>query len=263
MAGRAIITPIDPRDDPEQYPIHEEDDVPETVVHEGVARYVRDVLSLHVPDGWVSGDVCCYWIPGDHATYLAPDVFLVDGERPEPPPRVYLRWVHGQMRLAVEVGSRSALRRDEGPRLERYAEGLRPAEYLYFDPGSGRVQLHRLGRTGYVAVAPDLRGRVWSQEAAAWFGPEGTDMLRAYDRDGTPIRSYREEAAHAEAEAGRRAEAERRTAADAERRAEAERRAAAEAERRAEAERLRNAAERRVAELEAELARLRGAGPRA
>src|SRR4051794_35623459 len=145
MAESAIFTPIDARDDPENYPIHEEDNVPETVVHEDVARYLRDVLSLHVRDGWVSGNVCCYWIRDDYATYLAPDVFLVEGQMPEPPPRVYLKWMHGAMRLAIEVGSRSSLRRDEGPKLERYAEGLRPREYLYFDADHGRAQLHRRG----------------------------------------------------------------------------------------------------------------------
>src|SRR5205085_8560656 len=143
--------------------------------------------------GWVCGDICCYWIPGDHSTYLAPDVFIVEGKMPEPPPRVYLKWVHGEMRLAVEVGSRSSFRRDEGPKLERYAEGLRPREYLYFDADRGRLQMHRRSAEGYVPVAPDARGWVWSQEAGLWFGVESPGFLRAYYADGTPLRGYREQ----------------------------------------------------------------------
>lgn len=136
------------------------------------------------------------------------------------------------MRLAIEIGSRSTLVDDEGPKLDRYAEGLRPREYLYFDPGSGRLELHRSLEGGYVRLDPDERVRVWSQEAQLWFGPEGPESLRAYDRDGAPLRSYLEETAFAQAEADRRVEAQRRTE-----------------------------AERRVADLEAELARLRHGNP--
>src|SRR5947208_10655613 len=84
---------------------------------------------------------------------------------------------------------------------------------------------------------PDERGWVWSEEVGLWFSPEGPEWLRAYKREGTPVRSYPEEAAFAQAEAERRAEAERHAQAETQRRTEAK---------------------RRVAELEAELARLRG-----
>src|SRR5207302_3078994 len=93
-------------DDPDWYPIHEEDNVPEIIVHYDAADYVGGVLSAHVPDGWVTGDVCCYWTRGDTRNYLAPDVFLVDGVRPEPPPSSFLSWLNAPMRLAVELGSR-------------------------------------------------------------------------------------------------------------------------------------------------------------
>lgn len=240
MAERVTTPPLHPWDDPDQYPIHEEDNVPHTVLHDDLTDYVHDVVSVHVRDGWVTGDVCCYWIRGDWSTYLAPDVFLVDGERPEPAPRVYLAWVHEPIRLAVEIGSRSTLVQDEGPKLERYAEALRPREHLYFDPESGRLELHRWVEGGYVRVEPDERGWVWSQEAQAWFGREGPEWLRAYDRGGTPLLSHQELDAYARAETERRAAAELRAQREAD---------------------LRGEAERRLAELQAELARLRGQEP--
>lgn len=216
MEARVLPPPLrSPDDDPETYPAHEEDDVPQNVVHDDIGHYLRGALAAHVRDGWVAGDVCCYWIPGDRQTYLAPDVFLVDGPRPDPTPKLYLNWMHGPMRLAVEIGSRQSYRVDEEPKLARYAEGLWPREYLYFNPASGDLRLFRLIEQEYVRVEPDERGWVRSEEARLWFGAERDDFLRAYDDTGAPLRTHLEEV-----------------------------------EQRIEAE-------RRVAELEAELARLR------
>jgi Uma2 family endonuclease len=254
--------------------------VPEIVVHYDNAHYLGGVMSAHVRDGWATGDVCCYWIRGDFQRYLAPDVFLIDGPKPDPPPSKYLSWIHPPIRLALEIASRSSLRYDEGPKLQRYAEGLRPAEYLFYNPATDGLRLYRWTGAGYVEVEADARGWVWSEQARLWFGVERPGYLRAYDREAQSIRSHEEEVAYAEYEARRRADAEaevmaeagRRVAAEAETRAEADRRAAAEAETRAEADRRvaaeaetraeadrRAEAERRVAELEAEVARLRAA----
>jgi len=272
MEARVFPKPVDPWDDPDFYPCHEEDNVPEVVIHDWLGTYFKNVLSAHVRDGWVTGNVCCYWMRGNRNRYLAPDVFLVDGRAPEPLPKSYLRWVHGPMRLAIEIASETSQEYDAGEKRERYAEGLRPLEYLYLDPESGDARLSRWTAQGYVEVAADRRGWVWSEQAQLWFGADPEVGFRAYDRDGRPMRSHLEEVRErseaeerARTEAIRREEAERQTEAERVRRAEAERAALAEAERRAEAEdaaqleaERRAEAERRLAELQAELARLRG-----
>ncbi len=260
MEAPTILRPLDPQDDPDTYPAHEEDDVPEIVVHHDIAKYLDDALAVHVRDGWVTGNVCCYWIRDDRQRYLAPDVFGVEGERPEPAPSCYLKWVHGVLRLAIEIGSRSSCREDEGPKLTRYAEGLQPREYLYYNPANDDLRLFRWVERGYIQVEAEASGRVWSESVQASFGVEAPGCLRAYDHDGRPLRRHEEEVA-------RRAEAEERAHVETARRAEAEEQARVESARRAEAEEQaqvesarRAEAERRLAELEAELARLRN-GP--
>ncbi len=239
MEARLLPPRVDPRDDPEWYPLHQEDNVPENVVHFDVGHYLASVLKVWVKDGWVTGDACCYWIRGNQKRYLAPDVFVVDGERPGPPPSTYLAWIHSEIRLAVEVGSRRSFRRDQQPKLDRYAEGLCPREYLFYNPANDDLRLFRRVGKGYVHSEPDERGRVWSEAVGIWFGVESPRRPRAYSAEGEPLLSPEEEAA-------RRQAAERQAR-------EAEARAREEVDRRM-------AAELRFAELEAELARLRASG---
>jgi Uma2 family endonuclease len=243
MEARVLPKPVDPWDDPDAYPCHEEDDVPEIVLHHCVGTYFDNVLSARLRHGWVTGNVCCYWIRADKTRYLVPDVFVVEGEPPDPLPSSYLSWVHGPMRLAIEIASETSQAYDAGEKRDRYAEGLRPREYLYLDPASGDLRLSRWTGTGYVEVPADARGWVWSEEAQLWFGGDPETVFRAYDRESRPMRSRVEEAQEREA-------AEERARAEAKRRVEAERAAQVELERRVEAE-------RRLAELQAELERLR------
>src|SRR5256885_10778633 len=104
METRVAPAPAHDWDDPDWYPAHEEDDVPEIVVHHDAAGYLEGILAAHVPDGWVTGNICCYCIPGNTQRYVAPDIFLVDGPRPSPPPSSFLCWQHPEMRLAVGIG---------------------------------------------------------------------------------------------------------------------------------------------------------------
>jgi Uma2 family endonuclease len=266
----------DPETDPNGfYHAHEEDSVPENAIHEWIDRYARDVLEVHQPGRWVSGDLCCYWIRGNNRRYLAPDVFVAERAPAADAPRVsFLLWEHGPLHLVIEIGSRSSFRQDVGPKLERYAEGLKPQEYLYFDADLHRMHLHRRTDLGYREVQPNSEGRLWSEAVQVWFRMEPDGTLRILDAEGSVLPSHRERAelqrqAEQQAEAERqRAEAERQRAEAERQRAEAERqRAEAETllrqqtESRASEERQRaEAAEQRLVVLEAELARLRAAG---
>lgn len=223
----------DPDLDPDAfYHAHEEDNVPATAVHDAIVDYLRDALSVLHPDRWVAADICCYWIPRNSQVYLGPDLIVAERPTPEKLPSSYRKWEHGPLLLVVEIGSRSSFRRDVGPKLERYAEGLQPREYLYYDADRRILSLHRRSAGGYEEVPPDEDGRVWSAALGAGFEIREDGLLRASDVEGRPLLS------HLETERSRR---------EAERRAE-------------EAERRERELAERLAALEAELAR-RGERP--
>jgi DNA repair exonuclease SbcCD ATPase subunit len=52
----AIRVPPLSVDDEEYYPLHEEDDVPETPPHEAAVRYARDAVAARFPDWLVTGN---------------------------------------------------------------------------------------------------------------------------------------------------------------------------------------------------------------
>src|SRR5205085_11094235 len=138
-------------------------------MHDAIVLYLESAIGVYLPAHWVAADLCCYWIPGNNGVYLAPDVFVAEREPPDPLPSSFRLWEHGPLRLVIEIGSRTSLRQDVGPKLEQYAEGLRPAEYLYYDADNGVLRLHRLVGERYVEVAPDAQGRLWSEGAGASF----------------------------------------------------------------------------------------------
>src|SRR5438046_1898592 len=110
------------------YPMHEEDDVPEGPLHWRWSGYVYNVLKARYADRFVSGDVCIYWEPRNFSAYVAPDAFLAAGRVPDPPPRVYRSWLLPEVVFAAEIGSLATVER--GAKLDRYQVRLRPAEVL-------------------------------------------------------------------------------------------------------------------------------------
>src|SRR5438477_4656826 len=144
MEARVLDLPPSPDTDPEAfYHPHEEDSVPVSGIHDLVGDYLRDALSVHLSGHWVAEDRCCYWIPRNNRDYLGPDVFVAERARPHPLPSSFRLWEHGPLRLVIEIGSRTSLRCDVGQKLEQYAQGLRPAEYRYYDADHGVLTLHR------------------------------------------------------------------------------------------------------------------------
>jgi hypothetical protein len=132
---------------------------------------------------------------------------------------------------------------DLGPKKDLYEQVFKTAEYFCVDPEEQSLQGWQLEKPGYVRLAPDARGWLWSDTLQLWLG------LQEGSFQGTPglwLRFF--------ASAGG-------LIPTAEEVAEAER-ARAEAEHtRAEAERTRaEAAEAENARLRAELERLKGTG---
>jgi Uma2 family endonuclease len=257
------LAPLDLLDDQNYYPLHEEDDVPETPPHERRSRYARDAIETRFPHWFVTGNVCIYWERGNTQKYRAPDLFVVKEPLTEPVTRVYQLWRQPPVAFVLEVANRSTFRQDEEPKLEIYQEQVKAAEYLHVDLDRKQKRLWRLGPGGYVSVAEEPNGRLRSEELGLEFDLEdGT--LQIYTPEGERLLSHEELEAQRAEEARGRQEAERQRAVEAQLRQEAEAQRLEEARRRQEAEaqqaeeaRRRQEAEARATELERQLAELR------
>src|SRR5437879_5641252 len=120
MATSVPVIPVE--DDLAPLPLHEED-VPEGWLHHRWAHYLYNVLCALFRHWSASGNVCIYWEPGNTEKFVAPDVFLVEGQVPEPPPRSYRAWRLPRVIFAVEIGSMATAA--QGAKLPRYQEHLR------------------------------------------------------------------------------------------------------------------------------------------
>src|SRR5438094_3755839 len=118
----------------DRYPVHEEDSVPQTPRHYSQAHYLVGALRAHFPHLWVTSDTCLYWERGNKRRYVAPDVAVIDAPPPADPENVYLAWSDPPLLFVAEIGSRSTLQADTGPKVPTYERDLRVPEYLYADP---------------------------------------------------------------------------------------------------------------------------------
>lgn len=226
-------------DEHKLYPIHEEDNVPETSPHELAVRYARDVLAALFPDCLVTGDLCIYWERGNMQRYAAPDVLVVRGRPREPLPRTYLLWQDPPVSFVLEIGSDSTRHIDLGEKPEIYSEHIKAPEYFYADPpdpesSMREMRLWRLGAAGYEEVLPEAPPgqagsmRLRSEVLGVEFGWDEAGFLRIWV-EGVAQPTHDEVRQQAEEEARGRQEAEARAR-------EAEARAAEEAARRRELE---------------------------
>lgn len=178
-------------DDQEYYPLHKEDDVPETPPHEAAVRYARSAIAARFPDWFVTGNACIYWERGNTKAYRAPDAFVVKEPLTEPVTRVYQLWKQPPIAFALEVGSRTTFRTDVGPKVKIYQEKVKAAEYCHIDLDRGRMRFWRLGPSGYREIALEANGRLRSLQLGLEFDLEG-DLLRVYTLDGLRLRSHEE-----------------------------------------------------------------------
>ncbi len=258
------IAPPQRFDDQEFYPLHEEDDVPETPPHEARSRYARDAIEAHFPTWFVTGNVCIYWERGNTRDYRAPDVMVVKAPLTEPVVRIYQLWRQPPVAFVLEVASRSTFRIDEGPKVADYQDLVKAGEYLHVDLDQGRQRLWRLSPAGYEEAGVAVNGRLQSQELGLEFALTEEGELQIFTPEGERLLSHEEEVARrkqaeehaAEADARVGEETRRWQAAEADRTEEARLRQEAEAARADEA-RLREEAEARAAELEHQLAQPR------
>jgi len=180
-------------EEPELYPNHEEDSLPEHSEHEYQVRSLRTTLRNRLPERWVTGDVCMYWIRGDTDTYRAPDVLVVERPTEDNPDGVYKLWRDALALLVVEVSSKSTKAKDEGPKVPIYLLDLNVQEYLYFDRLRPRIRMWRLHQGKVTDVSPQPSGRFASETLGIEFGIAPDGRLRIYEADGTLLPTAEEE----------------------------------------------------------------------
>src|SRR5579872_5455632 len=122
MAVSAVIEAIHEHD---LYPVHEEDSVPQTPRHYRQNTYLTDVIQTHIPHLWVTADTCLYWEKGNTKKYVAPDVAVIDCAPPDDPENVYLAWSDAPLLFVAEIGSRSTLVKDTGPKIKVFEQFLK------------------------------------------------------------------------------------------------------------------------------------------
>lgn len=260
----SVSPPSPMTDDRSRYPVHEEENVPETPLHEEAVRYLRNALAPHFAGGYVTGNVCVYWEPGNFQRYVAPDVMVLLGSLADPEARVTLVWEDPEIRFVAEISSRSTRRIDERVNLPIYEQVLGIEEYLFADVETGELRLRRLKGEAYEEVAPERNGRLWSEELQVEIEMDDRGFVWLYTRDGARLLTYTEENRRRIAAESLLQFAEARAAEEVRQRQEAEERAAAEARQRQMAETQAREAEARAtqeaarrAEVERELAALR------
>jgi Uma2 family endonuclease len=172
----------------ELYPVHEEDNVPVRPAHEYQVGLLQTTLRCRLPKRWVTGDICMYWEEGAFQRYVAPDVLVLEAPIEGEDPGVFLKWKDPQALLAIEVGSKSTFRHDEGPKIERYLGDLEVREYLYFKPHRLRrwrtLGMWRLEGEEPVEVRVNEAGRLPSVSLGLEFGLDGDTRLRVFEPDG-------------------------------------------------------------------------------
>jgi hypothetical protein len=210
-------------DDSYDYPLHEEDDGPETAWHKVQSTDVFDILRVRFPERFVMGNICLYWEPGNTRRYAAPDVFVAAGFPADREPRVYLLWEDPPVLFAVEIGCRSILPADTGPRPWTYERHVKAREYLYYTPMLRELRFWRMGPDGYQRIAPEPNGRWRSLELDLEFAVDGDGYLRIYTLEGERLLNHPEEAQRRREAEMRAAEAEARATVEVARRRELER----------------------------------------
>lgn len=131
--------------------------------------------------------------------YRGPDAFIakgVDGTRQR---LSWIAWVEdGRLPDVIfEFLSKTTEREDFGVKKRLYEQVFHTAEYFCIAPEVERLLGWRLSRKGYVAIKPDQRGWLWSEELGLWLGAwkgmvmglaEEHTWVRFYDRDGALVR---------------------------------------------------------------------------
>ena len=92
------------RVDREQFSLHPEDDMTESLYHGVQAVYFAEAFSEALPGLFAARNLAVYWVPGQRKhPYAGPDVLVSRFHPPQPDPTVYLTYEDGPLTLVVAI----------------------------------------------------------------------------------------------------------------------------------------------------------------
>ncbi len=198
-----------------EYPVRDGRPMGESDEHrDEMQNYAIDLLDGYFssdPTVYVSGNNFIYYSQGIPTDCVSPDAYVVRGV-PKKKRDVYKMWEEGGRTpcFALEVTSRSTRSEDLGPKMSKYRDDLKVAEYFLFDLRGEwireRLRGFRLVGEVYQPIVANAAGRLESGELGLELGVRG-EHLRFF-RSGAeePLPTDRE-CAQQERERAQRAEA--------------------------------------------------------
>src|SRR5262249_30205404 len=154
------------------YPDSDGRPMAETPRHRQIMTDTITTLQVWFADdsqGYVSGNMFIYYIPGDRLRHVSPDVFVAKrvAKNPTPERRRYLVWEERKgPDLVMEITSESTREEDLDDKFALYQNTLKVQEYFLFDPYGEYLQPplrgYRLHRGRYVRIKP-VKGRLPSK----------------------------------------------------------------------------------------------------
>ncbi|HVW38204.1 MAG TPA: Uma2 family endonuclease [Pirellulales bacterium] len=160
----------------------------ETPIHRDVLADSVQLLQrwfAHDPQTYISGNMMLYYVRGEPAKCVSPDVFVVRGVERDKDRRTYRVWEEeGRApELVIEVTSRSSKKEDTKEKFALYRDVLGVREYFLFDPFGEyikpRLKGYRLSGGEYLPIEP-VDGRLPSEVAGLHLESHGRE-LRFYD----------------------------------------------------------------------------------
>ncbi|MCI0685439.1 MAG: Uma2 family endonuclease [Gemmataceae bacterium] len=209
------------------YPDSDGKPMAETQVHVALLASLYGLLEYWLkPRGiYLAGNMFLYYKEGDPKARRTPDLMAVKGVNVEHKRRSFKTWVEKAVPCWVlELTSKKTAKEDRGPKKRLYRRlGVR--EYFMFDPLNDylprQLMGFRLSGGSYQRMEREEDGGLTSKEMGLRFVPDGNDLLVFEAKTGKQLLHYREL--------------------------------------QGELERHRRATDKRIAELEAELARVKSA----
>jgi hypothetical protein len=199
-------------DEQNLYPVHESSTPPPSPEKYWQVHYLTGALQAHLTGGWIMSGSCLHYLEDDLCYCVTPDVAIVSGSASTPLPGDYTSWTDPPLLFAAEVEEHFPIAEAAEEGVPSYAELLQVPEFLYFDPPNRRLWLWRRIEGRYQLVPPDANGRSWSETLNLSFGCDETGFLRLYTAGGEMLLTHQEQVRQTQAEAQRRAEAERQLA---------------------------------------------------
>ncbi len=112
--------------------------------------------------------------------YRGPDFFLVIGVDGTRDRKAWVVWEEGGRypNVIIELSSPSTREIDLEAKKELYEQTFRTPEYFCYDPDSSQLVGWRLTGSHYVALEPNERGWLWSEQMSLWLGTWQGEYLR-------------------------------------------------------------------------------------